>query len=176
MYTVTQLARRCGLSRTALLYYDSIGLLKPSARGRTRYRQYSAQDLERLRQICLYRDMGVALEDIGRILDGPDSELRARLESRLKEANDEIGRLRAHQHAILKLLRNPEVSARAGLITKEAWKSMLAAAGFTHDEMQAFHAEFERSAPEEHQRFLEFLRIPEEEIAGIRRESANISD
>lgn len=171
MFTVSQVARRCGLSRSTLLYYDSIGLLKPAARGQTRYRQYSEKDLHRLRQICVYRNMGVALEDIARILDGPDTELRSALQHRLQEANEEIERLRAHQHAILKLLRNPDVSARAGLVTKEAWTSLLSSSGFTADDMHGFHAEFERSAPDEHQRFLEFLSIPAEEIRHIRESS-----
>jgi hypothetical protein len=46
--------------------------------------------------------------------------------------------------------------------------ALLSACGFTRDEMQAWHAEFERLAPEEHERFLHFLRIPEEEIALLR--------
>jgi DNA-binding transcriptional MerR regulator len=48
MYTVTQLARRCGLSRTALLYYESIGLLLPARRTAGNYRCYGEQDLVRL--------------------------------------------------------------------------------------------------------------------------------
>lgn len=168
MFTVSQVARRCGLSRSTLLYYDAIGLLKPAARGQTRYRQYSQKDLERLRQICIFRNMGVALEDIARILDGPDSELRTALERRLLEANEEIERLRAHQQSILKLLRNPEVSRRAGLVTKEDWVSLLAGSGFSQEDRNRFHAEFERSAPEEHQRFLEFLSLSADEIRLIR--------
>jgi hypothetical protein len=37
--------------------------------------------------------------------------------------------------------------------------------------MNRWHAEFERSAPEEHQEFLEFLHIPAEEVATIRTQS-----
>ena len=50
--TVTRLARACGLSRTTVLYYESIGLLKPGLRSAGNYRLYSEKDLERLRQIC----------------------------------------------------------------------------------------------------------------------------
>jgi hypothetical protein len=42
------------------------------------------------------------------------------------------------------------------------------AAGFSEADMKRWHVEFERSAPEEHQEFLEFLHIPKEEIASIR--------
>ena len=38
-------------------------------------------------------------------------------------------------------------------------------AGFTDEQMRRWHMEFEKSAPEEHQEFLEFLHIPAEEVA-----------
>jgi hypothetical protein len=38
--------------------------------------------------------------------------------------------------------------------------------------MNRFHTEFERTAPQEHQEFLEFLHIPAEEIRKIRELSA----
>jgi len=32
--TITKLARACGLSRTTVLYYESVGLLRPPRRSR----------------------------------------------------------------------------------------------------------------------------------------------
>jgi hypothetical protein len=52
--------------------------------------------------------------------------------------------------------------------TKEKWVSIMNAAGFEEADMHRWHVEFERSAPDEHQEFLEFLHIPKEEIASIR--------
>ena len=54
------------------------------------------------------------------------------------------------------------------MVTKEKWVSVMRAAGFTEDDMHRWHAVFEKSAPEEHQEFLEFLRIPPVEIETIR--------
>ena len=48
MLTVTRLARHFGLSRSALLYYESIGLLKPGRRNGNNYRAYSDRDMLRL--------------------------------------------------------------------------------------------------------------------------------
>lgn len=45
------------------------------------------------------------------------------------------------------------------------------ACGLSEDQMHRWHAEFERSAPEEHQEFLEFLHIPAAEIKTIREMS-----
>ena len=51
---------------------------------------------------------------------------------------------------------------------KQTFVAVLQAAGFTEDDMRRLHANFERLAPEDHQRFLEFLEIPEEELRAIR--------
>lgn len=168
MLTVSQLARRCGLSRTALLYYESIGLLAPAARSNSNYRRYSEKDLRRLQQICAYRDAGLKLEDIRAILDRPEDDASSVLKRRLIEINGEIETLRNHQRAILKLLRSYDFNERTDMNTKEKWVSVMRAAGFTEADMQRWHAAFEKSAPEEHQEFLEFLHIAKEEIVSIR--------
>lgn len=58
------------------------------------------------------------------------------------------------------------------MITKDKWVSIMRAAGFSDQDMRRWHAEFEKSAPEEHQEFLEFLHIPSDEIRVIREWSA----
>lgn len=42
MWTVSKLASRAGLSRTALLYYESIGLMRAPARSQGNYRFYDS--------------------------------------------------------------------------------------------------------------------------------------
>ena len=69
--TVAKLARSCGLSRTAVLYYESLGLLKPARRTKGNYRAYGEPEAQRLQQICFYRAAGLKLSDIRSILDGP---------------------------------------------------------------------------------------------------------
>ena len=67
---VGELARRAGLTVRALHHYDSIGLLRPSARSDSGYRLYSRDDVERLHCIQTLRRMGLALADVARMLDG----------------------------------------------------------------------------------------------------------
>ncbi len=57
------------------------------------------------------------------------------------------------------------------MMTKEKWVGIMRAAGLTEDDMHRWHREFEKTAPAEHQEFLEFLHIAPEEIARIRRGS-----
>jgi DNA-binding transcriptional MerR regulator len=166
--TVGRLARRFGLSRSTLLYYDSIGLLRPSARSRSNYRHYSQEDAERLAQVCRLRSAGVPLTDIRRILENRGGGVAAVLERRLVELNREISRLRGQQDVIVRLLRRSSLRRRVRALNRQQWVALLRAAGLDEDGMRAWHREFERLSPEAHQDFLESLGIPAAEIRRIR--------
>src|SRR5579871_3224806 len=109
MLSVTKLARQCGVSRTALLYYESIGLMSPPARTGGNYRSYSEADAARLKAIRAYRNAGLSLDDIrailkatGRRASDPEPNAAGVLKRRLVELDAEIEALRAHQQAILR--------------------------------------------------------------------------
>jgi DNA-binding transcriptional MerR regulator len=92
-YTVKQLARLSGVSVRTLHHYDEIGLLKPSFLGENRYRYYGREELLRLQDILVYRELGVPLSEISRLLEveGRDrlailSEHRTILADRLKRS------------------------------------------------------------------------------------------
>ena len=166
--TVTSLARSCNLARSTVLYYESIGLVKRPKRSAGNYRVYSEKDLERLRQICTYRDAGLTLADIRSILDAPGSDAASVLRRRLTELSAGIERLREHQRTIARLLKTTDQFRRLPVVTKEKFTAVLRASGFTEDDMRRLHTEFENNAPNQHQEFLEFLHIPAEEIRSIR--------
>lgn len=168
MLTVTTLAKSCGLSRSTVLYYESIGLLRASGRSAANYRRYTEKDAARLKQICTYRDAGLKLADIVNLLDRPDNDPATVLKRRLIELNEEIERLRNHQKAILALLQTKKQFWRTKDMTKDKWVSIMRATGFTEADMHRWHQEFEKSAPSDHQEFLEYLHIPAEEIGRIR--------
>lgn len=86
-YRISQLARMFGLSRSTLLYYDRIGLLRPSGRSRTNYRVYSNADRQRLEQICRYRRTGMSLETIAAVLAAPRKKTVKALEAPGKKPN-----------------------------------------------------------------------------------------
>jgi DNA-binding transcriptional MerR regulator len=170
------LARRCGLSRSTLLYYESIRLLRRPPRTAGNYRAYGDADLARLQQIAIYRKVGLGLAAIRTVLDRPPSGAASVLEQRLAAIDREIETLRDHQRAILRLLGSSRALRRTGMITKDKWTAILRGAGFTQADMHRWHAEFERSAPGEHQEFLEFLRIQPDEIKEIRDASRQGAD
>ena len=173
MYTVGRLAKKHGLSRSALLYYDRIGLLRPSGRAKGEYRQYSGGDDMRLAKICEYRKAGLALKEIGRILDDPaETTMGDVLEGRLVELNEEMMALRNQQALVAGLLGRTDLLSEHEAMDKATWVSLLCAAGFSEDDMRRWHVQFEQSAPDKHETFLRQLHIPEDEISAIRSMAA----
>jgi len=170
MWTVSKLASRAGLSRTALLYYESIGLMRAPERSYGNYRCYGERDLDRLLEIRAYRDAGLRLADIRAILGRPAGDAAGVLQRRLMELDGEVRTLREHQAAILKLLSHRGLR-REKMITKQKWVAIMKSCGLSDEQMHRWHAEFERAAPEEHEEFLEFLHIPAAEIKSIREQS-----
>ncbi|MDM7997496.1 MAG: MerR family transcriptional regulator [Acidobacteriota bacterium] len=169
MATISALARESGLSRSTLLYYDRLGLLKPSRRSRSGYRMYSSLEVERLEQICLYRQMGIPLKEIGQLLDSDGgSDAAEILRRRLRVLNREIAAFRKQQRYILEILKQKQLQQGVDMISKERWVDIMRAAGLNDQDMQNWHRQFEKMEPEAHQEFLESLGIKAEEIAKIR--------
>ncbi|MBI5329944.1 MAG: MerR family transcriptional regulator [Betaproteobacteria bacterium] len=169
MYTVGQLGKLIGLSRSALLYYDEIGLLSPSARSSSGYRLYSDGDVRRMERIMIYRNAGLSLEVIGELLQADSTSAPVVLERHLYEVNKEIARLRQQQHVIAQLLGDEQVLRKSRSMTKDQWIALLASTGLDEEGMDKWHVEFEKMSPDAHQDFLESLGIPQEEIALIRQ-------
>jgi DNA-binding transcriptional MerR regulator len=167
--SITRLGRQFGLSRSALLYYDRIGLLSPSQRSSAGYRVYSDRDAKRLAAICRYRAVGLSLEQIRELLDAATSRSAELLEARLDALNAEIERLREQQRIIVRLLANPKNLRRARAIDKDGWVAILSAAGLDDAAMHRWHVEFENMAPQAHHDFLASLGLPAREISRIRR-------
>lgn len=167
--SVGRLGRRFGLSRSALLYYDRIGLLSPSARSAAGYRVYEERDVRRLEAICRYREIGLSLEQIRELLERKGGRTADLLEARLSQLNQEIARLREQQRVIVRLLADRHKLRSSRAIDKDRWVAILQAAGLDEAAMHRWHLEFERMAPNAHQDFLESLGLSRTEITRIRR-------
>ncbi len=105
-YTVSRVARMAHVTVRTLHHYDSIGLLVPSRRSGNGYRLYSAEDLQRLQQILLFRQLGFSLEAIQRLLDEPAYDCRSAL--------------RAQRDLLRKRVRQAEAVIRAVDATLDA--------------------------------------------------------
>ena len=72
-WKIGQLAAETGLTVRALHHYDHLGVVRPSARTEAGYRLYAESDVERLYRVLALRQLGLALDAIGRVLDGQSS-------------------------------------------------------------------------------------------------------
>lgn len=79
-WPIAQVAKMSGVSSRTLRHYDAIGLLAPAGTGAGGQRRYGRDELLRLQQILLLRELGLGLGAIAAILDrggDPASVLRA---------------------------------------------------------------------------------------------------
>ncbi|MEJ2403318.1 MAG: MerR family transcriptional regulator [Candidatus Thiodiazotropha sp.] len=116
MLKVGELARRCGLTVRTLHHYDTIGLLKPSARSDSGYRLYGRDDIARLHQIQALRRLGLSLSDIGAVLANPGSHLVPIIGQQLEYLKRQIDQSRKlhdrllQMHALLQRGEEPELA------------------------------------------------------------------
>ncbi|MBS8264351.1 MerR family transcriptional regulator [Mesobacillus boroniphilus] len=79
MYKVKEVAEMTGVSVRTLHHYDRIGLLKPEAVSSVGYRLYSKENLERLQQILVFKEMDFSLHEIKDIIERPEFNRRENL-------------------------------------------------------------------------------------------------
>ncbi|OZF35552.1 MerR family transcriptional regulator [Rhodococcus sp. 14-2483-1-1] len=98
---IGEVARRSGVSARMLRHYDRLGLVQPTSRSSTGYREYSPEDVRRLFHVESLRSLGLSLHDVGRALDDPSfaasglvDELAARAEERIARDTELLTRLR----------------------------------------------------------------------------------
>jgi len=74
-WSTAQLARISGVTSRALRHYDAVGLLRPAWTGAGGLRFYTAQELLRLQQILLLRELDLGLDEIAAVLDRQEPAL-----------------------------------------------------------------------------------------------------
>ena len=77
--TVGQTAALVGVSVRTLHHWDEIGLVTPSARSWAGYRLYGPDDVARIHRVLVYRETGMTLAEVARVLDDPGADAEAHL-------------------------------------------------------------------------------------------------
>jgi DNA-binding transcriptional MerR regulator len=168
-YSISKIAGACGLSRSTLLYYDRIGLLRPSGRTAAGYRYYTDADRTRLQRVRHFREAGLTLKEIRAVLSSGGKPGTKLLEKRLRETAENIVGLKNQQRMLARMLRQVAAAGkRLATVDTQLWVEMLEAAGMDEAAMKRWHMEFERRAPDSHEEFLLSLGIPAGEVARIR--------
>ena len=110
MRRIGEVAAATGLTVRTLHHYDEIGLLAPSGRTETGYRLYSDDDVRTLYRIVALRRLGLALGEIGALLDGgerggPAEDPRALIRAQLARLDEEAAARAALRVRLTRLLR-----------------------------------------------------------------------
>jgi DNA-binding transcriptional MerR regulator len=100
MFTVKQLSKLAGVTPRTLHHYDAIGLLKPSRVGDNGYRYYGEEAVLRLQQILFYRELGIPLEDIKKIMGRRDFDVLGALHSHKDALQKQVTRLNRLIHTV----------------------------------------------------------------------------
>jgi len=84
-YTVQKLGKMAGISTRTLRYYDEIGILKPARINSSGYRIYGKAEVNLLQQILFYKELGVNLDDIKKIISSPSFNANNALKEHRKQ-------------------------------------------------------------------------------------------
>lgn len=96
MKNIKEAEQLTGISSQNIRYYEKQGLICPARNEDNSYREYSDNDIERLKLIRLFRKLGMPIEELRRLLNG-EVDLRSavemqekRLESQRNELNNAL--------------------------------------------------------------------------------------
>ncbi|GAA4632536.1 MerR family transcriptional regulator [Actinoallomurus vinaceus] len=164
-WSIAHVARMSGVTSRTLRHYDEIGLLAPAYVGVNGYRYYEEEQLLRLQQILVLRELGVGLAEIAEAIDSEPSTVAAlrRHHARLLADRDRLGvladtvartiaELEGGGDSVTSKINRPE-NLFAGFDpsryedeARERWpeqyeQSRQAAAGFTPEQMETAQRE-----------------------------------
>ncbi len=91
-YSTGEVAKLCGVTVRTVQYYDSRGILLPSALSEGGRRLYSEDDLKRMKIICFLRELDLPIDAISRILkeEHPEKLIALLIEQQEKILSEEI--------------------------------------------------------------------------------------
>ena len=105
-YSINELSKLAGVSARTLRYYDEIGLLKPAYINDAGYRFYTSDEVAVLQQILFYRERGLELKIIERIIHEKDFDMLKAMEDHLLELENEKARTEALIETVKKTIEH----------------------------------------------------------------------
>ncbi|WP_128378906.1 HEAT repeat domain-containing protein [Streptomyces cavernae] len=112
---IGDVARRSGVSARMLRHYELLGLVRPTGRTDSGYREYSSEDIRRIFHIESLRSLGLSLRDVGRALDDPGFAPAELVDDLIRQTRDRI----AAETELLTRLR------RIGAAEPAGWEEVL---------------------------------------------------
>ncbi|SCY62925.1 MerR family transcriptional regulator [Desulfoluna spongiiphila] len=159
MYTVSDVTKKLGISRSTLLYYERGGLVVPERDPVNGYRLYSQGILDRLVMLKQLQKAGFSLAECRHFMDGdPDMAL---VRERLVHLEKELVEMTVARDLLRSLYHR---------ITGDAPPEMAPA------DAREWHAEFEKRSADAHAAWLRKMGFSEKEALYIRWVSRDMHD
>lgn len=94
-YTTGEMAKLCSVTVRTVQYYDTRGILTPSALSEGGRRLYDDGDLRMLKVICFLREIGLSIDTIGQLLkeEDPGSVIELLLTQQEKDLREQRGEI-----------------------------------------------------------------------------------
>jgi DNA-binding transcriptional MerR regulator/ubiquinone/menaquinone biosynthesis C-methylase UbiE len=152
MYRISDMCEKLSLARSTLLYYERIGLVRPSRDPGNGYRLFSEQDFNQLILVRQLQKAGLSLQECKSFLAGQvDAEL---LEHRLFKLEQELREMETAREVL---------SALYGKVTGRSIES-----GPFSQRLNEWHIKFDKQSSAAHIQWLQQLGFSEKEALHIR--------
>lgn len=131
-WTVGEVSLLTRVSVRTLHHYDDLGLLSPGERSEGNYRLYTPADLAQLHRILTFRELGLPLAEIQRLLDAPaDAEVQA-LQTQAALLREQLQRTGANLERVEALLNAAQRGEGVTMTNNEIIKEVFD--GFDHSQ------------------------------------------
>jgi len=94
-----------GVTRRAVQGYERAGLVSATCRNERGYLLYDEEELEKIKKIKLFQEMGFTVREICELDHAPNHVLKAALEIRVKKLRMEDGRVNEMIRVAMEMIR-----------------------------------------------------------------------
>ena len=127
---IQEVEHQVGLSKKSIRFYEENGLLTPVRDAKNDYRQYSDEDIQKLKVIKFLRELGVSIREL-RMLNNKEISLDEVLEERIKKIDEEKKNYEQVKNMCLEIIQKHESYESLDINEKFEQISILNKGGFT---------------------------------------------
>lgn len=105
---ISEAAKLTGMNVSSIRFYERKGLLLPERESGSKYRDYTEADVQRIKQIFLYRKIGISVETIELLLKGK-ANLREFLAEQKRLLEEQITELKGASELCKLVMKETEI-------------------------------------------------------------------
>ncbi len=105
---ISEAAKLTGMNVSSISFYERKGLLLPERESGSKYRDYTEADVQRIKQIFLYRKIGISVETIELLLKGK-ANLREVLAEQKRLLEEQITELKGASELCKLVMKETEI-------------------------------------------------------------------